>query len=125
MSNSKASRHVTADELSWAKNILGRINAQGLPPGNTALEALTVCSSSSLLPSSMTDASKRQRDESDGAVHRGLIFAAAMSEAEFHVVRSPGAFAAKDSQSPYVPKQTCADAEIEQPSGIIMGRDHL
>ena len=125
MSNSKASRHVTADELSRAKNILGRINAQGLYPGNTALEALAVCSSSSLLPSSMTDANKRQRDESDGAVHRGLILDAAISEAEFHVVRSPGASAAKDSQSPYVPKKTCADAEIEQPSGIIMGRNHL
>lgn len=125
MSNSKSSRPVTADEVNQVKSILERMHAQGLSPGNTAMEALAVCSSSSLLPTSMTDASKRQRDESDGAVHRGLIFAAAMSEAEFHVVRSPGAFAAKDSQSPYVPKQTCADAEIEQPSGIIMGRDHL
>jgi hypothetical protein len=118
MSNSKAFRPVTADELSQVKNILERMHAQGLSPGNTAMEALAVCSSSSLLPSSMTDASKRQRDESDGKVHRGSILEAEISESEFDVVSSPGASVAKDSQSPHVPKKMFANEEIELPSGI-------
>eukprot|EP00435_Cladocopium_sp_Y103_P016924 s2219_g4.t1 len=118
MSNSKDFKPVTADELTQVKNILERMHSQGLSPGNSALDALTAFNQSPLRSSSMTDASKRQRDESSACGPRPSGLEAEISESEFDVVSSPGASTTRTSQSPYAPVKKMPEAEIELPPGV-------
>ena len=113
MSNSKTSRPVSTEELAQVKNILERMQSQGLSPGNSAMDALAALSQPVL--QGMSDASKRLREESPS---RKSCPEAEISESEFDVLSSPGASVAQERQVPHLPKKESADSEIKLPSGI-------
>lgn len=124
MSNSKGQKSpaVTAEEISMVREILARMNSQGLSsliPSSSAMSGL-MPDQPSQFRAAMTDASKRQRDEEplmfsqDGQVISDSEFP---EDADFSVVSTP-AKGYQAPQLPIAPKKSAEESNIELPAGI-------